>query len=117
VGRAHRTLPLAVGLLAFLPAACGLLRGDHWDETRHTVIEPINSAVHKNLPRHIRDRDLAAIRDTYATETATGLTWDDPVHVRDDVSERRIRWKGRMTYEWTCSTASVNAATSRPGSW
>ena len=79
-----------------LPFLCGclLFAGRHWEEARQTVIEPINSALRRHLPRDIKAKDLEAILQVYATETGTGLPWTPPVEVRDDFSERRLRWQG-----------------------
>jgi hypothetical protein len=85
---------LALWAAALLPCAagCALFSGRHWDETRASVIEPINSALHRHLPRDIENKDLAAIRRLYATERGGDLTWDGPVEVNEAFAERRMRW-------------------------
>ncbi|HUI25806.1 MAG TPA: VCBS repeat-containing protein, partial [Candidatus Kryptonia bacterium] len=82
--------------IAALPALSGCLvfAGRHWEETRKSVIDPINSAIHRHLPRDLKAKDLNAILQTYATDTGTGLSWDEPVDVSGDFSERRVRWQG-----------------------
>jgi hypothetical protein len=74
-------------------AGCALFSGRHWDETRTSVIEPINSALHRHLPRDIKSKDLAAIRELYATEIGTGLTWNASAYVNEDFTERRVHWR------------------------
>jgi len=80
------TLPLASGCLMFA--------GRHWEETRQTVVEPINSSMHRHLPRDIKARNLDAVLAQYATETGGGLRWSSAVPVRETYSEQRVRWVG-----------------------
>jgi hypothetical protein len=86
---------------AMLPllSGCLLFAGRHWDETRSSVIEPINSALHRHLPRDITARDLDAIVALYATHTGGGVGWDDPVILTDGFSEQRRRWQRGSTDE------------------
>jgi VCBS repeat protein len=67
-----------------------------WEQTRQSVIEPMNAAFHRTLPRSIRQRDLAAILDLYAIEEGTGLSWDwasaDLLPSNSD--EEVLRWHG-----------------------
>jgi hypothetical protein len=58
------------------------------------VIEPINSALHRHLPRDIKAKDVEAVRNVYATEVGTGITWNDPSEVGEDFVERRVHWGG-----------------------
>lgn len=85
------TLPLLSG--------CLLLAGRHWEEARKTQIEPINSALHRHLPQSIKAKDMDAILDAYATDTGTGIAWNDPTEVAGAFSERRLRWQGPGTQE------------------
>jgi len=84
---------LLLALLGALPG-CWRFAGRHWDETRHGVIEPINSAVHRHLPRDIKAKDLDAVLAVYATDTADGLTWNTPTDVSQGFVEQRLRWTG-----------------------
>jgi hypothetical protein len=85
-------LPLL--LLTASLASCWRYTGRHWDETRRNTIEPINTAVHRHLPRDIKAKDLDAVLAVYATETGSGLTWNGPAAVGDGFAERRARWTG-----------------------
>jgi hypothetical protein len=69
-----------------------MLAGRHWDEARQTVIEPINSAIHRHLPRDIKDKNLDAILLTYATETGRGISWDGDTDTNNEFSEQQILW-------------------------
>jgi hypothetical protein len=83
-------------------AACIVLVGcpfradASWEQTRQTVVEPMNAAFHRTLPRSIRQRDLTAILDVYAVEEGTGLSWDwaraDAVPCNS--GEEVLRWHG-----------------------
>jgi hypothetical protein len=89
----RRALALPVCLLSCL-AGCALFSGRHWDDTRTSVIEPINSALHRHLPSDIKAKDVEAVRNVYATEVGTGITWNDPSEVGEDFVERRVHWGG-----------------------
>ena len=82
-------------------ASCPLRVGASWEQTRQTVIEPLNSAFHRTLPRSIRQRDLAAILDLYAVEDGTGLSWDwaNAVALPCNSGEEVLRWHGPGTSE------------------
>ena len=87
-----RSLLTAYVVLASWP----LCAGAAWEQTRQTVVEPINAAFHRTLPRSIKQRDLAAILDLYAVEAGTGLSWD---WASADVlpcnsAEEVLRWHG-----------------------
>jgi hypothetical protein len=90
-----------VATLIVLPwlSGCLLLAGRHWEEARKTVIEPINSAVHRHLPSDIKAKNIEAILEVYATDTGTGLSWNEPVPVPGDVGEHRFRWQGPAASE------------------
>jgi VCBS repeat protein len=83
---------VSVAVCAILPG-CYLRVGPGWDTTRKTVVEPLNSALHRTLPRSIRQRDMTAILALYATETGTGLPWEnsEPIASGD---EEVLRWHG-----------------------
>ena len=87
----------AGGLLScMLPwlGGCLLLAGRHWEEVRQTEIEPINSALHRHLPRDIKAKDMNAVLAAYATDTGSGLPWNQPVDASLGFTERRVRWVG-----------------------
>ncbi len=87
-------------LLLLLPASgCLLFAGRHWEAARKSEIEPINSTVHRHLPQNIKAKDLDAILQIYATDSGTGLPWNEPVSVADSFSERRVRWMGPAAME------------------
>ena len=67
---ALRAAPAAPATPARIGTKCG-----------QTVIEPINSAVHRHLPRDIKAKDMDAVLAMYAVETGTGLTWSEPTDV------------------------------------
>ena len=71
-----------------------MFSGRHWDDTRQTVVEPVNSTMHRHLPRDVKARDLSAILALYATDTGTGLKWDAGAPVNDGFVEKRTRWTG-----------------------
>ncbi|HSQ00815.1 MAG TPA: VCBS repeat-containing protein [Candidatus Dormibacteraeota bacterium] len=77
-----------------LLSGCLLLAGRHWDEARQTVIEPINSTLHRHLPSDIKAKDLDAVVAVYATDTAGGLPWNTPQDVPGNFGEQRLRWVG-----------------------
>jgi len=70
--------------------------GASWEQTRQNLIDPMNTAIHRSLPRSIRQRDLVAILDIYAVEEGTGLSWDwaqaDLVPCLSN--EEVLRWHG-----------------------
>ena len=82
----------SMAVLFVLAPALGLA-GD-WDSTRERLIDPLNSMLHKNFPAMIEAQDLDALLRMYATDTGTGLTWDqvDPNDVGD--AEPTLRWRG-----------------------
>ena len=107
----HRAGAALIAAAALLLAGCWRYTGRHWDEVRQTVIEPINSAVHRHLPRDIKAKDMDAVLGAYATDTGTGLTWTEPTDVSQGFAEQRLRWSGpagaeplRARYEHVFST-------------
>ena len=90
--RAFRALLLSA--VASLLSGCLLLQGRHWDEARQTVIEPINTTVHRHLPSDLKARDLDAVVAAYGTDTAGGLAWNTPQDVSGTFTEQRLRWVG-----------------------
>jgi hypothetical protein len=92
LGRLGRLVVFAA--IAALHSGCLLFSGRHWDETRVGVIEPVNSALHRHLPRDIKQRDLDAVVALYATENGTGLSWSETVTPEPLGSAQRMRWTG-----------------------
>jgi hypothetical protein len=84
------------GVLALVLGVAGCTRytGRHWEEARQTVIEPINGAVHRHLPRDIKNKDMTAVLAAYAVDTGSGLAWDQPTDVSQTFPEQRLRWSG-----------------------
>jgi hypothetical protein len=81
-------------ITAVLLAGCTRYTGQHWDEVRQSVIEPINSSVHRHLPRDIKAKNMDAVLSMYAVDSGTGLTWSEPVDVSQGFAEQRLRWTG-----------------------
>jgi hypothetical protein len=82
----HAILP------ALLFAACHLGSIERWEAARRRDIEPLNTALHRHLPRDIREKDLDAILAVYATDTGEGVVWGDPVDASAHFTERTLRW-------------------------
>jgi hypothetical protein len=81
---------LAILLLTLAPAAA---RTD-WETTRRTVIDPLNSELHRHLPSFLKARDLDALVALYATDTGTGLAWGAPRQAYPGREEETLRWEG-----------------------
>jgi hypothetical protein len=73
-------------------ALAGAARAASWETTRATVIDPLNKAIHRQLPAAIRARDLSAMLALYATHTGTGLSWQGARRVYPDAEEETLRW-------------------------
>ena len=70
------------------------LRADDWETARKTVIDPINSEIHRHLPQYVKARDLAQILSLYTNDTGSGIRWDgvqEPVYVEQE--EGMVRWR------------------------
>jgi len=65
-----------------------------WETTRRTVIDPLNTELHRHLPAYVKSRDLDAILELYATATGSGLTWDRGHAVYPEHEEATRRWEG-----------------------
>jgi len=72
-----------------LPVAAS---ADRWDETRKTVIEPLNSELHRHLPLYLKQRDLDALLGLYACTVGTGLTWEGAQPIYPGFDEEMLRW-------------------------
>ena len=65
-----------------------------WETTRKTVIDPLNTELHRHLPAFVKAHDLDAVLRLYTTATGGGLTWDAPRAVDPGVEEETLRWEG-----------------------
>jgi hypothetical protein len=80
-------------ILILLVPTVGL--ADDWDSTRQKLIDPLNSALHAHWPTQLKNRDLDVLVRLYATQTGTGLTWEDSQQLVEPLgSERILRWVG-----------------------
>jgi hypothetical protein len=89
-----RNALLVAALIGSCLPGCWRYTGRHWEEVRQGVIEPVNTAVHRHLPRDIKAKDMDAVLGAYAVETGSGLVWNEPTAVADGFAERRVRWTG-----------------------
>ncbi len=65
-----------------------------WDTTRQTLIDPLNSTLHSHWPTQLQSRQLDTLVRLYATQTGTGLRWDDVQPVSSSAEETMLRWSG-----------------------
>jgi hypothetical protein len=82
-----------LALIILLPAAATVSRADDWESTRQTLIDPLNSALHRHWPKQLESRDLDVLLRLYATETGTGLTWEGAELAAVGGEERLLRWQ------------------------
>ena len=82
-------LALSVALVVLVPATTW---ADRWEETRRTVIDPLNSTLHRHLPSDLKQRNLDAVLDVYATAVGTGLTWEGATRIYPGFEEETLRW-------------------------
>ncbi len=92
--RAPWRIACVPGVLALLLAAPNLAAAGSWEVTRKTVIDPLNSELHRHLPTFVRQRDLDGIIGLYAVDTGGGLTWDGAQPAYPEREERMLRWAG-----------------------
>lgn len=85
--------PLVI-IVALLASGCTRYTGQHWDEVRQSVIEPINTSIHRHLPRDIKAKNMDAVLAAYTVESGGGLTWSEPTDISQGFAERRLRWSG-----------------------
>ncbi|MGH7859972.1 MAG: hypothetical protein ACREQY_21810, partial [Candidatus Binatia bacterium] len=96
MARSKGKLPLfglALLAVAWWDPSPSAARADDWERTRKSVIDPINTALHRHLPRAIRERNVDAILAFYATETGSGLRWESSRRVPSGEEEETIRWQ------------------------
>ncbi len=85
--------PAAAAALLLALAAPSAVASADWETTRRTVIDPLNSALHRHLPSFLKARDLDALLGIYATDTGTGVSWDHPVAVYGEQEEETLEWR------------------------
>ena len=81
-----------LGLLLVVLAAGGAMAD--WEATRRTVIDPLNTELHRHLPASLKSRDLDAVLALYATATGGGLVFDRGQAVYPECEEGTRRWEG-----------------------
>src|SRR5215831_11280465 len=72
---------------------------DRWEQTRRTVIDPLNSELHRHLPTYLRQRKLDDVLALYATDVGSGITWEGEQRVYPGFEEEMLRWGGRRGEE------------------
>jgi hypothetical protein len=87
-------LTVLVAAATLIPSGCLMLPGRHWEAARQTVIDPINSFLHRDLPRNVAAKDLDAILRAYSIQTGNGISWSGPVVEVGDRMEQRLQWQG-----------------------
>jgi hypothetical protein len=92
-GRSNSIKQMLFLLLAAL-AAPVVSHANDWDVTRTTLIDPLNSALHSHWPKQLQNRQLDTLVRLYATQTGTGLSWDDVQPVASSAEETMLRWSG-----------------------
>src|SRR5262245_3285486 len=85
-----RGLPAAMALLATFRGTAAAV--DRWETTRATVIDPLNSAIHRRLPSLTKAHDLEGVLGLYTTPVGDGLRWEDPQVVYPGRGETMLRW-------------------------
>src|SRR5439155_16161148 len=65
-----------------------------WETTRRTIIDPLNTELHRHLPAFLKSRDLDAVLALYATATGGGLICDRGHAVYPEREEGMRRWEG-----------------------
>jgi len=78
----------------FLVALAARAAAADWETTRRTVIDPLNTELHRHLPSFLKSRDLDAVLALYATATGGGLIWDRGHAVYPEREEGMRRWEG-----------------------
>jgi hypothetical protein len=81
-------------MLALLVAIAPVAARADWETTRRTVIDPLNSELHRHLPSFVKAHNLDAVVGLYATDTGTGLTWGVPRPCYPGREEETLRWEG-----------------------
>ncbi len=84
----------SVGVLALALGFSAPALSAPWETTRRTVIDPLNTALHRHLPSFLKTRDLDAAVALYATPTGGGLMWEGARHAAIDAEEETLRWDG-----------------------
>jgi hypothetical protein len=96
-GQVRRTHPAQsvrlMAVLITLLAPCAA-HPDAWDESRARLIDPLNAALHRHWPAELKAGNLDVLLRLYATETGTGVTWQDPQSIETPGAEPTLRWSG-----------------------
>jgi hypothetical protein len=97
VKRGNDAAVRAATMLAVVLGAT-VARAAPWETTRRTVIDPLNTTLHRHLPQHVTARELDALVALYTTDTGTGIVWGDgPMPTPADDALERVRWGGSGT--------------------
>src|SRR5262245_21220907 len=94
-----RRIGLATASATVALICAGRAVADRWEQTRRTVIDPLNSELHRHLPTYLRQRRLVDILALYVTDVGSGLTWEGEKRVYPAFSEEMLRWGGRRGEE------------------
>src|SRR3569832_1088816 len=84
-------LAAVVALLALLPA-CAHRASTDWARARHDAIDPMNTALHRQLPSSVTKQDLDAIMAFYAAADGGGIAWSGEQRIAVDSEEETWRW-------------------------
>lgn len=71
---------------------------DAWDIVRDAQVEPLSEMLHHHFPDLLEEGDLKALLRFYATETGTGLGWENAVPYETD-AEPTTKWAGGSVEE------------------
>ena len=111
--RCYRRVVRMVAALVWLAAAQAALAS--WDTARRTVVDPLNSALHRHLPQYLQKRDLDGVLGLYATETGEGLGWDGSRRIHA-APRRRPRAGTVRRARSRCASATSACSRSSPPS-
>jgi hypothetical protein len=88
-GTVNRTRLILFAIAILIPTAQA-----GWEKTRKTVIDPINTSLHRHLPKAIAEHNLELVLQSYDTETGSGLLWSNAIDTTADATEQTFRWTG-----------------------
>src|SRR5262249_34308546 len=94
-----RRIGLATASATVALICAGRAVADRWEQTRRTVIDPLNSELHRHLPTYLRQRKLDDVLALYTTEVGTGLTWGGETRIYPNFEEEMLRWGDRRGEE------------------
>ena len=94
-----RLLAAGLTLLVCLPG-CLLFAGRNWEQTRRTVIDPINTSLHRHLAKDVTAKDLDRVLGAYAPQAREAAReryarlFDTFGEIdRTDYRIHRVRWR------------------------